>query len=334
MTVGVTRTFVALVAAALAACGGRSSRHQATAEEAGTCEEPLTFADRAVEKAVRSTLSLAPGAPMTRLDAERIGSLFVQGVSSLDGVECLPKLRSLAATEGSISDLTPLSGLLELESINLSNNAVLDLDPLADHTELHYLDLTRNEISDLGPLASIPLIYTIEFDFNGVSSLEPLAGKPMASISGTNNQISDLSPISTMTFNIREISLSNNPISDLSPLAENSQLEVLRFDGTGIEDLSPLGKKHLLWRLNVDDNRIRDLSPISLFPAISAVHARRNLIENLDGVTLPEPSCGAALELVGNPLDDADVSGLCDTGWVIRYGDPAEPGQCNLDCLK
>jgi Leucine-rich repeat (LRR) protein len=131
-----------------------------------------------------------------------------------------------------------------------------------------------------------------------------------------------------------EISLSYNPIRDLSPLAALSQLDTLRLDSADLDDLSPLRANGLLRVLKVDSNRIRDLSPLSASIAHNVLHARHNLIESLNGLTLPEPRCGGSLELVGNPLDESDVDALCAARWVIRYGDPLEPNQCNEDCLQ
>lgn len=334
MNPGITRAVPLLLAGVVAACGGRSARHHgAPPDEPGRCEEPLVFSDPAVDAAVRMRANLTPDQAITAADVKDLRDLYVLGATSLDGLECLPALESLTAREGPIESIEPLAGLRKLDWLDLSANAISDLSPLTGHTELRWIDLTRNAIRELSPLASNPVIDDLRFDFNQVTSLEPLSGIPIAILLGTNNQISDLSPLATMGSFLREVSLSYNPIGELPPLAENTQLEILRLDATELEDISKLERKVLLQRLHLDHNRIRDLRPLSAFPELSSIHARDNLVESLDGVTLPEPGCSGGFELVDNPIDASDVAALCATGWVIRYGNSLSPEQCNMDCL-
>jgi internalin A len=325
---------VVVAAVVVAACGGRSERHRVRQHELRDCQGPLVLVDPELDRAVRTTGGFAPDHPISPEEAPSIQSLYVQGARSLDGLECFTKIRSLTAREGPITDIGPLAALRELDWLDLSGNAISDLSPLDGHTELRWVDLTRNAIEDLSPLASNPIINDLRFDFNRVTSLEPLAGIPIAILLGTNNAIADIEPLATQTSFLREVSLSYNPIRDLSPLADATQLETLRLDATEVEDLSTLVKKSILQTLYVDRTRVRDLTPLSTLPALRVIHARGNEIDTLEGVTLPEPRCGASLELVDNPLDDSDVAALCETGWVIRYGDMRMPEQCNLDCLQ
>ncbi len=328
------RLWVLGMAAVVAACGGRSERQGERAHAPRDCAGPIVFDDPELDEAVRQRGSFASNHPISADEALSIQDLYVLGARSLDGLECLTKMRSLTAREGPLTDIGPLAALRELDWLDLSGNAIEDLSPLDGHTELRFIDLTRNAIEDLSPLASNPLIDDLLFDFNRVTSLEPLAGIPIAILSGTNNAIVDIEPLGTQTSYLREVSLSYNPIRDLSPLSNASQLEILRLDATEVEDLSTLVKKPILWRLHVDSTRVRDLTPLSRLPALHVVHARGNQIDSLDGVTLPEPRCGGALELIDNPLGASDVAELCKTGWVIRYGDIQMPEQCNLDCLQ
>jgi Leucine-rich repeat (LRR) protein len=325
---------VLLLATSVVACGGRSASHRTRPNEPRDCEGPITFPDPALDRAVRMRGNFAEGQPISPEEALSVQDLYVEGAKSLDGLECLTKIRSLTAREGPITDIGPLAELRELSWLDLSGNAISDLSPLAGHTELEWIDLTRNAVEDLGPLASNLAISDLRFDFNRVTSLEPLSNTRVAILLGTNNAISDLGPLAGMTTFVREISLSYNPIRDLSPLSELTQLEVLRLDATEVEDLSTLVKKPLLYRLHVDRTRVRDLRPLSNLPALQVIHARSNQIDSLEGVTLPEPRCDNAFELVDNPLDMTDVAALCATGWVIRYGETLAPQQCNLDCLK
>jgi Leucine-rich repeat (LRR) protein len=323
-----------LVTLLAVACGGRSEGHGVRPSTARDCSGPIVLDDPQLDAAVRSAGTFAADHAITSEEALGIKSLYVQGPTSLAGLECFPNVRSLTAREGPLTDIEPLAYLKDLEWIDLSGNAITDLSPLDGHDKLRWIDLTRNAIEDLSPLASNPIINDLHFDFNRVATLEPLSGIPIAILLGTNNRITDLSPLATMGTYLREAALSYNPIRELPPLAENSQLEVLRLDATEITDLSQLARKGILRILSVDRSGVRDLSPLSAFPSLHLVRARGNQVESLEGLTLPEPRCGGALELVDNPLDASDVEATCATGWVVRYGDSLMPEQCNLDCLQ
>ena len=78
---------------------------------------------------------------------------------------------------------------------------------------------------------------------------------------GKGNQVSDLSPIASLT-GLRLLFLHNNPISDIS-LLKGLNLTRLVLNGTLVSDLSPVRSLTKLTELVLDDTLVTDLSPVA-----------------------------------------------------------------------
>ena len=122
-------------------------------------EAPETWMpDPALREAVRETLALPAGVPLTK-DHIRDLDIFIadgRGISDLTGMEFAINLREANLDGNSITDLRPLANLINLEEIALSYNRISDISPLAGLTNLLALHLSGNPISDLSPLAGLP----------------------------------------------------------------------------------------------------------------------------------------------------------------------------------
>ncbi len=101
----------------------------------GSCpQEPVAFADGALEAAVEETLDVLDPTPdgMRALTELNCAS---KGISSLTGLEYASNLRRLDVSDNAISDISPLSALTSLESLDLRSN------PLSPQTYEIYLPL-------------------------------------------------------------------------------------------------------------------------------------------------------------------------------------------------
>jgi len=81
---------------------------------------PITFADPAVEFAVRDLVGVAQGDLLTG-DVDGITVLNLSGlnISLLDGLQHFTSLTTLSLTDNLIVDLSPLEGLSNLQSVTL-----------------------------------------------------------------------------------------------------------------------------------------------------------------------------------------------------------------------
>ena len=199
--------------------------------------ESVTFSDVQanipdpnLRAAIETALKVAPNTPiapaeiasMTRLEARNAS------ISDLTGLEHATNLTYLdlgfVDAEGrrinsnSISNLSPLVGLMQLTYLNLWGNSISDISPLAGLTKLTQLELSNNSISDISSVAGLTNLTYLDLD---------------------GNSISDISGVSELT-NLTRLELGSSNLSDLSPLANLTNLTILWLYGNNISNLSPL----------------------------------------------------------------------------------------------
>ncbi len=122
-------------------------------------EAPETWIpDPALREAVRETLALPAGAPLTKDLMQDLDILIAEGrgISDLTGMEFAINLREANFGDNSITDLRPLANLIHLEELGLPENRISDISPLAGLPNLVFLIISLNPISDLSPLAELP----------------------------------------------------------------------------------------------------------------------------------------------------------------------------------
>ena len=254
--------------------------------------------------ALREVFGLAPNAPITRQDMQRlIGFEAInRQIRDLTGLEHAPQLRALDLGDNQISDIRPLAGLTQLGALSLAENRIRDVTPLTQMTQLEWLFLWTNQISDIRPLAGLTQLERLSLRDNQVSNLTPLTRLTrLNELRLSDNQIRDLTPLAGLT-QLRLLWLADNQISDMSPLAGLTQLEWLNLRGNQINDVSPLAGLARLEELYLIQNQISDVSPLAGLTQLAILNLRTNQIRDvspLAGLTnLTE------LYLEGNPIQD------------------------------
>ena len=258
----------------------------------GECEagahkkgEGITIPDVHLRAAIEDSLNKAKGEAITAAEMATLTRLEAPNsrVRDLTGIEYATELTVLnlgyVLTNGgrvnsnSISDLSPLSGLVKLTELNLFRNTIADISPLSNLTELRVLDLSGNSyISDLSPLSGLTGMRTLHLYTNNVSDLSPLSGMTdLRWLDVSNNLIWDISPLSSLT-ELRGLALNNNAISDLSPLSGLTMLKRVHGRDCDVSDLSPLveiaglrGENSLI---DLRDNPLSDVSISTHIPVL------------------------------------------------------------------
>lgn len=126
----------------------------------GTSTIAECFPDAVLAATIAAATGLSVSDMPTQLQLEGITEVIANdGVGSLEGLQLLHNLNSLAARNGTIDDLSPLSGLTKLKLLSITNNRVSDLSPLAAATKLELLNAGQNPLRDASMLPSATLIY-------------------------------------------------------------------------------------------------------------------------------------------------------------------------------
>ncbi|MCY3742040.1 MAG: leucine-rich repeat domain-containing protein [Candidatus Poribacteria bacterium] len=147
----------------------------------------ILIPDANLAAAIRETLDLAPGTPITELDMLGLGRLvpynnisrkYTYGssgrlpekqIKDLTGLEYATNLEYLNLPYNAIDDLTPITELTKLRSIDLSNNRIQDIGSVKKLTHLAYLSLRGNQISDITPLAGLTQLTLLSIGNNPLS---------------------------------------------------------------------------------------------------------------------------------------------------------------------
>lgn len=188
-----------------------------------TIDNPIPFECHYLEASLRQEFSSRFGeysndqeitlADMARLNSELGGE---DGHLTLHGYE--------------ISSLKDLAELTNLKSLFVNSSRIKDfslLDGLPNFTAL-----------DLGPSLLLP---KSKEDLNKSQSTSPLVlYRPPTRVEGSEMEIEDLAPLSSLK-NLRALNISSlHKVSNLSPLAGMKDLTSLRLSGYSLADYSPL----------------------------------------------------------------------------------------------
>ena len=165
--------------------------------------------DSNLHDALRETLDLPPGAPITAAE--------------------MRQLTTLNAAAREITDLAGLEYATNLTELRLGENPIADIGPLANLTQLRWLDLDRNLILNIGSLAGLTALETLDIRYNRVENLSPLANlTQLMRLILSNNRIEDVSPLATLT-RLEILDIQANSVVDHSPL-DGLSLTIFLYD--------------------------------------------------------------------------------------------------------
>jgi hypothetical protein len=161
----------------------------------------VTLADHNFQVCLRKALGRPTGEIM-RSDLLDLKSLDAsnQSITELSGIEAFPSLERLNLSSNYIRYLDALAGLTTLVELDLSHNYVIDVSPLAGLTNLKKLNLANNEVAYITPFSSLASLEELDLTSNLVSNLWALAG----------------------LYNLNRLNLTSNRVTNIEALKKNS----------------------------------------------------------------------------------------------------------------
>ncbi len=276
------------------------------------------FRDANLRALVERQLGKPAGAPISGDDMARIKAVEDPDadVGDLTGLELATSLTKLAlnvrqwgwrgAGATSVSDLSPLAGLVELQTVWLSADARLsDLSPLANLPNLKSLALF---VSPLGPDG-------VGRSHLGGPDAAALAGLPLTELALVNGRIADVSFLSQLP-DLTRLDLAQNRIEDISALGGLAGLTDLNLRFNRVEDLSPLANLAQLRSLNLGGNEVGDISPLTGLSALTDLRLFSNRLADISG--LARLSQLRNLRLDWNEIEDISaLAELAQLQWLI-----------------
>ena len=166
--------------------------------------------DPNLREAIRETLQLPAGSPITQQDMEKLEYLDNEktekmGITDLTGLEYATNLNSIPLNQNEITDLSPLSNLIQLEALGAWGNPISDLSPLAKLTNLRFIDLGGCDIADITPLANLTKLDWLNLRGNRIEDITVLANLVNLKWLRINgNSIIDYSPLNGLSLVLLE----------------------------------------------------------------------------------------------------------------------------------
>ena len=216
--------------------------------------QTVDIPDPNLRAAIAKTRGKAPDAAITVADLMILIELQARNanISDLTGLEYATNLTHLYLdgedveaedrfiNSNSVSDLSPLAGLIDMRLLTLEGNNITDISVIAGLTNLITLNLGDNNISDISAIAGLTNLQRLGLYGNPISDISSVSGLANLTVLALGiNSITDISALAGLT-NLTHLWLFHNSISDISPLAGLTQLTYLHLRDNSISDISPL----------------------------------------------------------------------------------------------
>ena len=222
----------------------------------------------------------------------------------LDGVVSEGRL----INSNSVSNLSPLAGLINLTFLHLDDNSISDISPLSGLTNLIELWLYGNSISDISALAGLTNLTSLGISDNSIPNISPVKGLTnLTSLWVSDNSISDISPVKRLT-KLTALNFRDNSISDISPVKELTNLIYLDFANNSITDISHLRGLANLRSLYLSNNSITDISSLIGLTSLNYLILGNNSIADISPLVANTGlGDGDTILVRGNPLNYASI---------------------------
>ena len=174
--------------------------------------------------------------------------------------------------------------------------------------QLTSLDTWQKNIRDLTGIEHATNLKWLSFAENQVSDLSPLATlTQLETLYGwSNDDLKDIFPLANL-IQLRDLDLGGCQVSDIQPLANLTQLESLRLHWNQIEDITPLANLTNLTELWLNANRIVDISPLENLTMLKELQIQNNAITDyrpLDALSLTRFEYDESCELPRFPIQE------------------------------
>lgn len=196
---------------------------------------------------------------------------------------------------------------------NWNNNSGWLVDPVSQWYGVNHI--ANQRIISL-ELAGQNLTGSIPVSINNLDMLQELYLQ--------NNQLSDISNLSSGLSSLHYVELGENNITDFSSIANLSSLTYIGVWGNNISDISFLAGLSNLITTQLNSNNISDLSALENLPVLSEIYLDNNSVSDiLPLVNNTNLGVGNAINLYYNPLSQAaqltDIPALEARGVTVNW---------------
>ena len=328
-----------------------SNRPQAQATDISGIEAFKSLTDLSIALALdeHEQRSIEPLRGLTNLTSLTLcGSYWTskKALVDLSPVSGLHKLKTLDVYDLTIPTVEPLRNLTALTTLRLSRDSCRvftsiskdgfkDITPLRGLTGLQRLTIMDYDIGDdAANAATLALFKSLTYlnmrgnisdsDFVQICKLTNLTELWLGDLNAASNNVSDLSPIRSLT-KMKTLYLGYNKITDISPLSALTSLETLDLRGNKVTDLAPLSRLTSLRVLKFGRDNYDPAQPLdTLEPLRGLVNITELALAECD-VTDISPLAGMTrlreLDLNQNRISDISALSGKENLWDVQLDD-------------
>lgn len=246
--------------------------------------EPVTFADAAMEAAVRSILGVSDSATLYTNDLWTIQEFTIPAqATTYQDLQYLNRLNTLHVSSGITAELVHLAKLTRLETLTLTDSAVSAdvLAAIGTLKTLKHLTINNCGISTVATLEGLTALETLDLQENSVRNLASLSSMTsLQKLNLANNAVTDLSALSAMK-NLTELNVSFNSLTSLDPVSGLSGLQVLLAAQNRIADCSKLSNLTALTNLDLSFNALTDVSALAACTKLVELNLSNNTVTDI-----------------------------------------------------
>lgn len=250
----------------------------------GGVVEPATFADSAMENAMRAALENKSSKLLYTDELWTISSFTVpEGVKDFSDLEMLPYVRSLTINNHTLPDLNFLTSLKRLETLDLSGCQFPPeaLKVIAELPSLTNLNISGCGLSTMAGLENAEKLTHLNASNNTIRNLEPISKTTsLLEVNLMHNAVTGLESLSGLYY-LDNLNISYNAVTDLAPLEGCSRLTRLDASNNQIAQISGIGTLPLLSHLSLDYNQLTDISQLSGCAELTELHVANNQISDI-----------------------------------------------------
>lgn len=150
-----------------------------------------------------------------------------------------------------------------------------------DYESIVSLDASNRKIRSIEGIQKLKNLEWLNLDNNEISDISPLSSlTKLIHLDLGMNRISDIQALKGMK-NLKSLLLDNNNISDISPLKELTQIRFLNLSNNKITDITPLEGYKNLYALILDNNYINDITPIQNNLNLTSLGLNNNNVQDI-----------------------------------------------------
>ena len=293
--------------------------------------EPVTFADSAMESAIRSLLKLDSDHQVYTDELWEIAEFTVpEDVQTYEDIALLSYVKELTLHNAKLDSLEILSGLSHLESLDLSGSRFpsQDLALLTQLPQLTSLTLNNCGLSSVADLSGAPALTYLDLSSNTVRNMDALASiTTLTEVNLEHNAVTGLQALSELP-KLSKLNIAYNSVSDLAPLASCSELAWLNAENNAIYSLSAVDTLSQLSYLNLSHNSISDISILSSCKTLTELYLSYNSLVNITALNHMEN-----LEVLDFAHNEVAELPYWENGGALRILDGSYNKIENIDTL-